>query len=436
MSKLTKKIVSLVFLTGLLSILLGLVGGLSSERAYRRDAVTDEIAQSSARSQTIVGPVLVIDVEQAPAPDGHVPSEVIVAYPKKLDVEATVDVERRYRGIFDVPVFSTTQRMVGAFDGVTLPAGVTVKRARLLVGLGDPRGLVRVPTLTYAGAPIPFEAGTEDAGGEGIHAALPLDTLAGGASFELAIELAGTHDLAWAPIAGEASVHVTSRWPHPSFVGAALPTDRRIDAQGFEATWRTNPFQSGVSVRSTRANATGLLDAGGRAFGVGFPAPGDSYVQVNRAVKYGFLFVLLTFGVFAVYESTRRLPIHPIQYGIVGVALVLFFLLLLSLAEHVPFAAAYAIATLGCVSLLVYYLRHVLGHWKRGAAFGGMFAGLYGTLFVLLSLEEYALVAGSGVLFTLLAAAMVATRRVDWYRLGETSHEPPDHPYREAPRPV
>jgi inner membrane protein len=147
----------------------------------------------------------------------------------------------------------------------------------------------------------------------------------------------------------------------------------------------------------------------------------DVYQQSERAVKYGMLFVVLTFAAFFLYEVLKRLAIHPIQYGLAGAALALFFLLLVSLSEHIPFLAAYLVASGACVGLLAFYVGHVLGSFGRGATFGALLAALYTVLYVLLQSEDYALLLGSLFLFAVLAAVMVMTRRVDWYRVGEAA---------------
>ena len=145
------------------------------------------------------------------------------------------------------------------------------------------------------------------------------------------------------------------------------------------------------------------------------------YQQLERASKYGFLFLGLTFAAFMLFEITRRLAIHPIQYALVGLALAMFFLLLTALSEHIDFAAAYAIATAACVGLITTYLIYVLQSFLLGTAFGVSLASLYAVLFALLKAEDYALLGGSVVLFLLLAAVMLATRRLDWYRLSRAN---------------
>jgi inner membrane protein len=152
--------------------------------------------------------------------------------------------------------------------------------------------------------------------------------------------------------------------------------------------------------------------------------PVNVYSKVDRATKYGVLFVLLTFVTFAMFEFLRQLRLHPIQYGLVGCAVAIFFLLLLALSERIPFAIAYLVATIACVVLIGHYLGHVLGGWRRGAGFAGLLGTLYAALYGLLISEDNAMVLGAGLLFMILAAIMIWTRKVDWYRASAAQASP------------
>jgi inner membrane protein len=190
-------------------------------------------------------------------------------------------------------------------------------------------------------------------------------------------------------------------WPHPSFQGRFLPARHEITAEGFSAHWK-------VSRLAARA---------GELIVVALVEPVGLYQQLERASKYGFLFIGLTFAAFLLFELLRRLAIHPVQYALVGLALAMFFLLLTALSEHLDFAAAYGIATAACVGVVTAYLTCISA--RAAGAFGTALAALYGLLYALLRAEDYALLGGAIVLFTLLAAVMIGTRRVDWYALGQ-----------------
>jgi inner membrane protein len=245
----------------------------------------------------------------------------------------------------------------------------------------------------------------------------------------LEFALGGTESLAIAPVADRARVEIDSPWPQPRFEGGFLPRERTVTADGFQAEWEVSSLASSAQTQfESTMEAEDAADASGTggpprqpgldALGISLVDPVNPYVLADRASKYGALFVLLTFGGFFLFETLRRLPIHPIQYLLVGLALALFFLLLLALSEHIAFGASYLAASAACIGLLAYYLAHVLRSARRGAGVAAGLALLYGALYGLLVSEDNALVLGAGLLFTVLAATMVATRRVDWYALG------------------
>jgi inner membrane protein len=193
-----------------------------------------------------------------------------------------------------------------------------------------------------------------------------------------------------------------------------------IAPEGFRARWEISSLASNAQAQFREAiDRSRVNDT--QAISVSLVDPVNAYSQVDRATKYGVLFVLLTFVAFFMFEFLGQLRIHPIQYGLVGLAIAIFFLLLLALSERVPFGIAYAAAAIACVTLIGYYLGHVLGGWTRGAGFAAMLGTLYAALYGLLISEDNALVLGAGLLFLILATIMVLTRKVDWYRAAAAS---------------
>ena len=233
-------------------------------------------------------------------------------------------------------------------------------------------------------------------------------------AFPLRLEFAlrGTESLAIAPLADDNRVVLDSPWPHPQFNGGFLPRTHRIDARGFHAEWDVSSLASGAQAQY-RAGGDKRVDA----IGLSLVEPVNLYSKVDRATKYGLLFVLLTFIGFFMLETIKQLPIHPVQYALVGLALAIFFLLLLSLSEHIAFGLAYLAAAAACVGLIGFYLGHVLRSRLRGVGFAATLGLLYAALYGLLVSEDNALVLGAGLLFAILAALMVATRKVDWYQV-------------------
>ena len=250
------------------------------------------------------------------------------------------------------------------------------------------------------------------------------------------------------PLADENTVALKSPWPHPSFAGSFLPRTREVSDAGFSATWSVPSLSSQAQAQFVQGlalsgngsaegdNARSAYDGSGRVsrgnnryrnleqFSVSLDDPVDVYRLTERATKYGMMFIVLTFAAFFVLEMVKRWRIHPMQYLMIGAALVLFFLLLLSLSEHLSFAGAYALASAGCIALLSHYLRHVLGSWRAGLGMSGMLVALYGVLYGILISEDNALMMGSLLLFGVLAAIMVATRKLDWYGVMGSGDKP------------
>jgi inner membrane protein len=237
-------------------------------------------------------------------------------------------------------------------------------------------------------------------------------------AFDLSLQ--GTGQLHVLPMGRSTTVSMAANWPHPSFDGNYLPSSRKVDAGGFSARWQTSFFSTNLEDALTQCVVNEQCnDFNGRAFGVSFVDPVDQYLKSERAIKYALLFIALTFAGFFLFEVLKGLSVHPIQYGLVGVALAFFYLLLLSLSEHLGFAKAYALSAGGCVLLIGFYLCHVLHSVFRGMGFALGLALLYGMLYGLLTAEDYALLMGSLLLFGLLGVFMVLTRRLDWYRVGQ-----------------
>jgi inner membrane protein len=257
------------------------------------------------------------------------------------------------------------------------------------------------------------------------------------------------------PIGDSNKIALKSSWQHPHFNGSFLPdaATQKIGPAGFQANWAVSSLSS--SNQTTLVNmleqgynndnqTSGFADAAGAArdaasatpasytgkplesLSVGFVEPINVYSQSDRATKYGLLFIGLTFAGFFIFEIIKRLRIHPAQYTLVGLAMALFYLLLISLSEHISFALSYLSASAACVGLLGYYLTHVLKSKAHGFMFAGLLTALYGALYGILASEDNALLMGSLLVFGLLALVMIITRKVDWYALSQ----------KDAPNPV
>jgi inner membrane protein len=431
------------------------VSGIVAERAGRLREAERSVAASLASAQTLVGPVLERDCSetweatQGEGKDRKTVTErrdfKLVATPATLDIDGNAAIEPRYRGIFKVSGYVLKARFVAGWnDGAALVPQAQHAGSRLVcdaptmfVALGDSRG-VRSAALRIDGVVVPVLAGTGQAAHpRGFHADVA-ESFAGAhraLRAEVGLELVGTGDLAFAPVGDSTRVTLASDWPHPSFGGRFLPIERQVGDAGFTARWQLNALATTAPQAALAgAPACRLDDNAGDAlptpedarrgscvetFGVAFVDPVSPYVLSDRATKYGLLFIALTFVGVGGVEVMRRLRVHPIQYLLVGSALAVFFLLLVSLSEHVAFAVAYLAAAAACTALLTFYGSFVLRSSRAGAAFGAAIATLYAALYALLQLEQTALLLGSIMLFAVLAAMMVATRHIDWYRLFE-----------------
>lgn len=415
-----------LFLIGFLGLLLWValiaVMATVSERSNRRNQVYLDMAKTTAGSQILAGPLLVFPYEIQTQAGLDTSQHVKIILPRQLKMQGRLEAESRYRSLYEILLYGTQLKLEGSFEfqglkAPDVPPGSHVRwlQPYLLVLVEDNRGMTTIPALTWSGQKYDVKSGHRDISGlsGGFHADLPSDIQSGG-SFPFTIDmlLRGSQELSWIPVGEETKVLLQANWPHPSFQGRALPTSHRITENGFEAEWESTEFSTNIS------QLIGATDPGmilkDQGVGVRLIQPVDIYQQAERSVKYGFLFIALTFAVFLLFETLKRLSIHPIQYAFVGLALVLFYVLLLALSEHIAFSWAYLVAGLASVSLLGFYLRYVLQTWKLALAFATALALLDAVIYGILLSEDYALLFGSCLLFALLAASMIITRRVNW----------------------
>lgn len=431
-----------------------MIGGIISERQQYRAQAVATVARSYAGAQAFSGPALVVPYEdtwvEAETDDKGVVKHTVhreqgrwTYFPNKLAVTGDLNPDTRRLGLHKVLVY-TWQGKAEAEFAANIPAnpvaaaGTTVSGITRVIGkpwlsyaFADVRGL-RDPKLKLDGAQAAIEDGLGARDGGGIHARLaaPAPGTQLRLQTELVFALGGTESLALVPLGKDNRFALNSSWPHPNFGGSFPPSSDGITDKGFKAEWRVSSvatnaqrqYQAGTILPSVfvagddsvNNEPSGELNA----VQVTMKDPVNVYSQADRATKYGLLFVLLTFVGFFMFELIKQLRIHPIQYGLVGLALAIFFLLLVSLSEHIDFGLAYLIATVACIGLLVFYLSAVLRSVVLALGFGAMLVTLYGALYGLLISEDNALVLGAGLLFLILAAIMLLTRKVDWYQLG------------------
>jgi inner membrane protein len=421
-------VIAKTFLVGLLILILliptAFIGVLIAGREDRRNQAVNEIHSSWSGTQMLTGPVLSIPV-RVPAKDdkGRVTWSVsnVLTLPDSLDVVGGIATEPRYRGIYQTVVYTSKLTLAGSFSAPNFDrlgfkgAVVQWDQASVVLGVSDLRGVKDVTPLTWGGRSLALGAGAGMSGvPSALSAALPvaaLPTGTGKISFSLSMDLKGSQSLYFVPVGKITTVAVKSAWPSPAFKGLFLPDERTVGASGFDARWKVLSINRNLP--STAVDAA--LDLSANAFGVDLMTPVDQYTSAERAVKYEILFVFFTFLAFFFIEHFQSKRLHPIQYLLVGAGVVLFYLLLLSFSEQMPFPAAYALASAAIVAVVGGYAHAVFGRASITAVVVGILAGLYAYLYTLLRLEDYALLLGSLGLLSALALVMYLTRRFDWY---------------------
>lgn len=421
---------------------LGLVTGKVAERRDRALGVESEFSRETSGPQVVVGPLLALACEETVAEERVVKragrEETVTeakaracptAYfvPRTLEIAAQAPVETRYRGIYPIRLYRASLALSGRFEWPAPPsqAGAVSRRwtgAKVVMATGDTRGIKAVSPLAWGQASRPFVAANRGDTDSGFSLEAPLE---GGLSaapatpidYRFSLELIGTRQLLLGPVGDTTRIRLASDWPHPSFTCAFSPDKLQVSGQGFQAAWQVTHFATGGQAAWQPRFRKGSPPSWPMATGFALADPVNVYTLSYRATEYGFLFVLFTFAGLALAEVTAGVRLHPVQYALVGSALAVFFLLLIALAEHVAFGQAYVAAATACGLLITFYLRHPLGTWKRTASFAGLIVALYGSLYVLLGSEDHALLAGSLLVFAMLATGMIATRKLDWSSL-------------------
>jgi inner membrane protein len=407
-----------------------MISRLIIERQNRYNEAVEEVTGKWGKIQIMTGPALVIPYKHRWTEIGAKNQQVVrteVRYatflPERLQVQGKIESEVRHRGIFSIPVYRIKLDVEGEFLQPSFsaweidPANVMWDRAQLLLGISDSRAIQTQANLTWNGQQAAFLPGIGDfdgLAGTGIHVSLKNQLQGKRFPFSFPLTLNGSVGAYFIPFGRNTVVRLKSAWNSPSFKGNWLPSDRTISPDGFEATWNI-PFLG----RNYPQAWTSLTDMRkvieGSRFGVDLIVPVDEYRMSERSVKYAALFILLTFACLWLIEVLGKLRIHPVQYLLVGAAMCIFYLLELSLSEHIGFGIAYVIASIAVVAMVTTYSKMILKDFSQAAIVGIVVTSLYGYLYVLLKNEDYALLIGSVGLFVILGLIMFLTRRVNWY---------------------
>lgn len=421
------KITTLIGCVVLLSLPLMMVRELINERADYRSEVVDAIEQSTSGSQKLAGPLIAIPITETltrmenQKEVNYQRSWVYYWLPESLAVTGKQTVESRRVGIYSGQVWHNALQIKASFDPLRLAAlrktNIVLGQPRLVVSVGDARGIGAIHAPEVNGNVLSVEPGLGISGdGAGIH--MPMPALAeDNKPLEIAfsLDLNGTGEFSLVPIGRNSELQLTSNWPHPGFLGSFLPTQREVSAAGYRAHWQSSWFANDMG--SYFKDDMEILWSRLPAFSADVMSLADQYQLTDRATKYAILLIGLTFMAFFVFESLTRRPLHPMQYLLVGLSLVLFYLVLLALSEHVGFTAAWLAASLSGAVMNGVYLQAVLRGWRNSLLFVAALLLLDGVMWFLLHSEDSALLLGTGVLVLALSVLMFLTRRVDWYAL-------------------
>jgi inner membrane protein len=421
------------FLILMLQIPILFLESLVSDRESLYNVAVTDITSTRGQPQTIIGPQLVIPYVKRSGSGNNLRSEVKygVFLPDELTITGKIATEVLHRGLFQVPVYSASLQINGQFQRPNLeflkvkPEDIRWEDAELSLQIADTQSIKNQAVLTWNKTDIPLEsgAGILNSSQPSIYASLRKQMIGDQFTFSLPLELNGSERISFSPFGKVTQVSLSSDWSDPSFQGAWLPVDRSVTPQGFTASWSIPSLGRGFPQQwnSDAPVADSLFTSA--LFGVDFIAPVDNYRMVRRSIKYNFLFLVLTFAVFWLFEVIVRLRVHPLQYLLVGTAMCLFYLLQLAFSEHLGFQTAYIIATIAVVGLITSYSIAVLKANQRGGTIGLTQVCLYSYLYIVLAHQDYALLIGSIGLFSFLAVVMYLTREIDWF---ETGHNRPE----------
>ena len=403
----------LIFIISLLLLIpQAIIMNMVDERSNTETAANLEVTEKWGSGQTLKGPVLFIPGDSA--------ANNIYLLPEALDIKGDIQSRMLKRGIYDFTVYETTLDLSGHFAlSKEIKAEqlqhLRTDRAKLLFAITDFKGFSDNPTLLYNGQPAELSSEALQLGSyNALSCSVDIQPILDGGqiSYRLTVPLKGSNYLYFLPVGRTSSVRLTSDCPTPSFTGRYLPADREVSAQGFNADWKVlalnRDFAQVLNSHSELRNA--------QSFGVDLKVPVEQYQQTTRSIKYAYLIILLTFAVVFFVENRRLTPVHPVQYALVGIALMLFYVLLLSFSEHLTFLLSYIIASVMTIGLITLFMRALLKNHRAALLIGLLLLILYAFIYVIMQLESYALLVGSLGVFIILAVAMYASQKINWYQ--------------------
>ncbi|EMO33197.1 inner membrane protein CreD [Leptospira santarosai str. HAI821] len=438
-SSVSVRISILAVMLALFLIPISLVDSLIYERQERAAGSAEEMSSKWGGKQTVAGPFLVIPYEvhkeKVRNEDGN---EILVGengemyfLPETLDLEADLKAEKRKRGIYEAVLYNGNVKFRGNFKRPTVSdfpnntKNIFWGKARVIVSVTDPKGIGSDVELFFGGKENIFQPGSSSRHfNSGLHFKTnPLESKSSLLAFQIKIPIQGSDSMNLVPLGKESTIRISSNWKDPSFEGNLLPKERNITENGFQAFWESSYFSRNYPQVISSHDTRTLSTIGNSGYGVRLIVPVDHYLKLERSVKYATLFIAASFVLFFLLEIFGGKILHPLQYLMIGFAMVIFYVLNLSLSEHIGFAFSYTVASASVSGLIAYYATSVLQSKKRGLIAGGYYFGLYSFLYVILSSEDYALLLGSIAIFVFLALLMYLTRKINWYSFGSPKGE-------------
>ena len=446
-SSLSLKLIMIGFLIAILMIPIGMIAFLAEDRESRQEEAFREISGKWGNEQTITGPILSIpykDTIERTTSDGKVIDETIrYAHflPEELQIKGIIDPTKRRRGIYEVVVYNANLEISGKFLALDFSKwdiakdDILYEQAFVTLGISDTRGIKENLDLVWENEKYAFSPGvkTNDVVLLGINADIDLSqNVNASQNFSITLSLNGSRDLYFSPLGRSTQVELRSAWSDPSFQGSFLPQSHTINDAGFMALWKVSElnrnfpqkFLGSVSAvepmmqpiyseKMPAISQAGTISQSN--FGVRLLVLADEYQETVRALKYAIMLIALTFLVLFFYEAMREVRVHPLQYILIGLALALFYLLLLSISEYLGFKTAYLISALTIIGLITLYSKSIFKTWRPALLEALILVFVYGFIFVILQLEDYSLLVGSLGLLGILSLVMMVSRKIDWY---------------------
>lgn len=416
------KVMSIGFIILLLLIPKEMVNGLIRERSSRQIEAKREVSQKWGAAQNLLGPFLLVPYKYRIEMDKEIKTTIRYAYflPETLKIDGELLPEQRKRGIFNIPVYTYDGTISGKFKRPDFTEweipedDVLYKQAKIIMGITDLSGINEEVIVNWNGKDIKLKPGVpaNSLTGSGIHSYV--DILPESSHFSMHLSLNGSTNISFAPIGEKTEASLKSSWPSPSFVGRFIPDQHQITEKGFSAFWKILSLNRNYPQQWLDNNQ---YHPERELFSVSLFQNVDHYKLNTRTVKYAIIIIILVFTTFFFFEVLRKQKVHPLQYILIGLAISIFYLLLLSFSEHLGFNKAYAISAVAVTALIIIYSSAILKDKSMVAILGLALIGVFGFIFIILQMEDFALLAGSLGLFLVLATVMLVSRKVNWYRL-------------------